>query len=84
VIDRYYWETLEVAPGVQHNIPLADDVVHEVADDCICGPTVADLTKAGHTPFVWVQHRSLDSRERVEQERCEAFFDLLRSRDKPA
>lgn len=46
-----------------HVVPRGDQAKHELADDCVCGPTSEPVTRDDGSVGWVVAHSSLDGRE---------------------
>lgn len=55
------WLAQQTAADIVHTVPLDDEIVHEFAADCPCGPT--PVSTPGGTIL---SHASLDGREHQE------------------
>lgn len=57
-----------MATGDVHTLPVGDLIVHEAAQDCVCGPSIIPLERDdGSYTWVWLHH-SLDGREVIEED----------------
>jgi hypothetical protein len=69
------WLTQQTADDVVHAIPLDDEIVHDHADTCPCGPTARPTPMRGDATGWIVTHHSLDGRELDEPDYRQAGGD---------
>lgn len=62
------WLVQQTADNIVHALPLDDLTTHDLADDCLCGPTDHPVNMPGGRVGYVTTHHSLDGREAREQE----------------